>query len=95
MILRSLLKNDEVIAFTDKKNKSSTLIDWEGLDPVAEINEIRSITTKNGSIIVFSSEPDIKLLNKEGEVLGGVEIKAGLDPAGALEKVFGGFVVQS
>ena len=34
---------------------------------------------------MFSGEPDIALYNDSGSIVGVAEIKAGLDPAGALE----------
>ena len=35
----------------------------------------------------FSSEPDVTFMDANGKVIGAVEIKAGIDPAGALERL--------
>lgn len=87
IILKGLLDNAEVVSFTHKNNKITKLIDWNDKDPVAEISTIKSIEILNGSIILFSSEPDVTLMSPQGKILGGIEIKAGLDPAGALERL--------
>lgn len=41
----------------------------------------------NGFTILFASEPDISLYDDKGSIVGIIEIKAGLDPAGALERL--------
>jgi hypothetical protein len=35
----------------------------------------------------FSSEPDVRCINPKGRTSAGIEVKAGLDPAGALERL--------
>jgi len=50
------------------------------------IEEIKTIKLKNGYQLIFASEPDISIVNPDGILEGAVEIKAGLDPAGALER---------
>lgn len=49
--------------------------------------ELQSGMTTNGAVILFGSEPDIKLIAPDSKTVGGVEIKAGIDPAGALERL--------
>lgn len=49
--------------------------------------DISSAMVKNGSVVVFGSEPDITLVGPNSKVVAGVEIKAGIDPAGALERL--------
>lgn len=49
--------------------------------------ELQSSMTTNGAVILFGSEPDIKLIAPNSKTVGGVEIKAGIDPAGALERL--------
>lgn len=58
-------------------------------DDWLEINagNLKSAFVKNGSQIIFSSEPDITCVLANGKVKAGVEIKAGLDPAAALERL--------
>lgn len=62
-------------------------------DPVSEwtVDDVKGIVAINGYRVFFGSEPDISILNPEGEeppdlLVGVVEVKCGLDPAGALER---------
>ena len=41
----------------------------------------------NGYSILFSSEPDVTIFDPSGSIVGVIEIKSGLDPAGALERL--------
>lgn len=75
----------EAVGLIDGKILSAT--DASKLVLAEEVSSIRQITCTNGSQVVFGSEPDIELRSAGGAVLGGIEIKAGLDPAGALERL--------
>ena len=46
----------------------------------------RGVVFSNQTSLLFSSEPDIALVGKQGQTLGVLEIKGGTDPAGALER---------
>jgi hypothetical protein len=46
----------------------------------------RGIMLHNQTSVLFSSEPDISLIGKQGDTLGVIEVKGGTDPAGALER---------
>ena len=37
--------------------------------------------------MLFASDPDVSLYDASGAIVGVIEIKAGLDPAGALERL--------
>ena len=87
LIVKGLIDNSEISGFIHKNNSTSKLSDWKGKDPVAEISDIKAIEISNGTTILFASEPDVTLMNPQGKILGGIEIKAGLDPAGALERL--------
>lgn len=41
----------------------------------------------DGRVVEYASEPDIAIYAPEGHILGAVEIKGGIDPAGILERV--------
>lgn len=63
------------------------------LDPTAEwtVDDVKGFVAANGYRVFFGSDPDISLLNPEGEeppdlLVGAIEVKCGLDPAGALER---------
>jgi hypothetical protein len=50
------------------------------------VNEIKGFILKNFCRIEFGSEPDISFIDKKGMLTGMVEVKGGLDEAGALER---------
>ena len=47
---------------------------------------IRGLDTVNGYTIRFGSEPDVSIRDGQGRLISTIEIKYGLDPAGALER---------
>ena len=51
-----------------------------------DIGKYRGILLNNQTSILFSSEPDITLVGKNGLPWGVIEVKGGTDPAGALER---------
>lgn len=55
-------------------------------EQLGHIEQYRGILLTNRTSILFSSEPDISLLNKQGTTVGVIEVKGGADPAGALER---------
>ncbi len=70
--------------------RNSTSTDYSTSDHTAlldRIGEIRVVRMKQGFHLLFSSEPDISLRNGNDIPLAAVEIKAGADPAGALERL--------
>lgn len=58
-------------------------------DPISkdDVPNIREFTLTNGYKIIFGSEPDITMLEPDGRTEAAVvEVKGGVDPAGALER---------
>ena len=55
-------------------------------DASALLLEANRLNYRLRSAFLFSSEPDISLLNKQGTTVGVIEVKGGADPAGALER---------
>ena len=53
---------------------------------LGNIRFYRGIMLSNQTSILFSSEPDIAIIGKQGITLGMIEVKGGTDPAGALER---------
>lgn len=53
---------------------------------LGNIGRYRGVMLINHTSILFSSEPDISLLSNQGTSLGVIEVKGGVDPAGALER---------
>ncbi len=56
-------------------------------DVLDRITELRVIRLKQGFHIVFGSEPDVSLRDRHDIPVVAVEVKAGADPAGALERL--------
>jgi len=87
VLIDHLLKEGDLVTVTIKDGsilKSSQLsTDWIDLNA----GNLKSAAMKNGSQVIFSSEPDITCMLADGSVTAGVEVKAGLDPAGALERL--------
>ena len=55
-------------------------------DEVPSIEDIRGLITVTDYAITFSSEPDVSIRNRQGALVATIEVKYGLDPAGALER---------
>ncbi len=55
-------------------------------DGIPSIEDIRGFTTTTGYAITFSSEPDVSIRNSRDTLVATIEVKYGLDPAGALER---------
>ncbi len=87
IILKEVLAHDEVSSITDKQNKTTSIEDLQANKVIDDINTIKTVNLINGYSVLFSSEPDISMFNDEGAIVGIIEIKAGLDPAGALERL--------
>lgn len=87
IILKEVLAHNEVSSITDRQNKTTAIADLQSGKILDEMDSIRTVNLINGYSVLFSSEPDISMLNDEGAIVGIIEIKAGLDPAGALERL--------
>jgi len=87
IILRELLLQKDVSSVTDKQNKTKPITVLSTSDILDNIDDIRVLNIINGYSILFGSEPDITLINDSSAIVGVIEIKAGLDPAGALERL--------
>tara|TARA_Y100000588_G_scaffold337662_1_gene379269 strand:+ start:132 stop:1169 length:1038 start_codon:yes stop_codon:yes gene_type:complete len=88
LLLKYLKDRQELSAVVDRTGdttliKSSTINDHD-LNKIA--NDARSAIMINGSQLKFGSEPDITVVDHTSTTSAGVEIKAGIDPAGALER---------
>jgi hypothetical protein len=87
IILNGLLENNEVTSFIDKSNDTVEIHSKEAEPLKNDIDLVKTINCINGYSVHFSSEPDVTMYNPEGAIVGVIEIKAGLDPAGALERL--------
>jgi hypothetical protein len=89
LLLKSLLAHKEVQSITF--NDDTTIIVSESDESIDQLvkktSSIRNFVVTNSNLVIFKSEPDIEIVNPDGVIIGGIEIKAGLDPAGALERL--------
>ena len=87
IIFKELLRNNEISSIVQRNDKVLTLEEVDITNAVKDISQVKIINLINGYSVLFSSEPDVSMLNAKGEVVGIIEIKSGLDPAGALERL--------
>lgn len=88
IILKELCTLKEVSSITFAKSNAVVLIqDCTLQELLDDIDKVKTIHLVNGYSILFSSEPDVTMYDPEGGIVGIIEIKSGLDPAGALERL--------
>ena len=84
-ILRACLNEKSIFAMIDRNNNP---IDYDNsYDYMANIDLFKGIKLNNQKSILFSSEPDVSIIDKTGKPLSVIEVKGGTDPAGALERL--------
>ena len=84
-ILRCLIGQKLIESMIDKTNSP---IDFdEKFDYIANICDFKGAKLKNKKSIIFSSEPDVSIIDKSGKPEAVIEVKGGTDPAGALERL--------
>lgn len=84
IIFHDLFINSEVTSVVDRDNQIHDIVGWDLED---DFDCIKIINLVNGYSILFSSEPDVTMFDGNGAIVGVIEIKSGLDPAGALERL--------
>lgn len=84
IIFNELLLHNDISSIIEKNNNLTAISEWT---KDSEIEKIKIINLTNGYSILFSSEPDITMYDTNGNIVGAIEIKSGLDPAGALERL--------
>ena len=86
IIFDGLVANDEISSVTIKGNTEK--VSSKNLDSLKDnLEENQTLNLVNGYTVKFSSEPDVEMKDKNGKTVGVIEIKAGLDPAAALERL--------
>ncbi len=55
-------------------------------EQLGNIHQYRGIQLSNQTSMLFASDPDIALIDKNGVTVCAIEVKGGADPAGALER---------
>lgn len=87
IILKELHRNDEVTSITNKNNDIISINECDVVNLLNNIDSVKAINLVNGYYVIFSSEPDVTMYDSENNIVGIIEIKSGLDPAGALERL--------
>ncbi len=87
LLVREAIRRKLLHAFIKKSDSSIiTLKDEKSEKLLKNIRECKGIMLTNQRSFLFSSEPDISILDKDGKTLLVIEVKGGTDPAGALER---------
>jgi len=84
IIFNELFAHNEISSVENKKDVLTEIALW---DTNGDIDDVKKLHLINGYSILFSSEPDVTMYNDSGAIVGIIEIKSGLDPAGALERL--------
>ncbi|MBL4695541.1 MAG: XcyI family restriction endonuclease [Rhizobiaceae bacterium] len=87
LFLKELLSHGEIARVTLKNGTEISGSDLNASWLDEHTAELQSGMATNGAVILFGSEPDITLIGADAKVVAGIEIKAGIDPAGALERL--------
>ncbi|MFQ4144767.1 XcyI family restriction endonuclease [Chlorogloeopsis sp. ULAP02] len=85
-ILIRLLLDAQYIVAAILKDGSSRLDSEYLQDLVDKVDLLSGVRLINQTSIIFSTEPDLSLLNPSGEIVAVIEVKGGKDTAGALER---------
>ncbi|HEY9804877.1 MAG TPA: XcyI family restriction endonuclease [Leptolyngbyaceae cyanobacterium] len=85
ILIRSLLEGEYIVAAILKDGSSR--LDAEYLEYLVDkVDLLSGVRLNNQTSILFSSEPDLSLLNSSGEAVAVIEVKGGKDTARALER---------
>lgn len=84
IIFNELFIHNEISSIENKKDVLKEISQW---NQDGDIDDIKKIHLINGYSVLFSSEPDVTMYDDSGAIVGIIEIKSGLDPAGALERL--------
>ncbi|MEA5506371.1 XcyI family restriction endonuclease [Halotia wernerae UHCC 0503] len=87
LIIKEAKEHNLLAAFIPRISTGIELYNPDILEEqLGNIEFYRGVMLANHTSILFSSEPDISLLNNQGTTVGVIEVKGGADPAGALER---------
>ena len=83
LIIREFINKNIIKGYTMTNGKILKELD----KPLESAIDIKVLLLSTQGSLVFSSEPDISIYDRNGVVKGDIEIKAGIDPGGALERL--------
>lgn len=86
ILFDGLVANDEVSSVTCRGN--TVEVTPKTVNRIREgLEEDQTLNLINGYSMKYSSEPDVEMKDENGDTVGIIEIKSGIDPAGALERL--------
>ena len=86
ILFDGLVANNEVSSVSCKGNTEK--VTPKSIDSIREhIGEEQTLNLVNGYSMIFSSEPDVAIKDDNNNTVGVIEIKSGIDPAAALERL--------
>jgi len=88
MLIKEAIRLQQLSVFIKKDHKESPVIfdSSNYLSHIEKVEELKGFKLRNNKTILFSSDPDVELVNSDGTTLAVIEIKGGRDTAGALER---------
>ncbi len=88
LLMKQAIDLSLLTAFLLRDNHSSVekFDKREAKNQLDRIKEFKGFTLNNKRSALFSSEPDISLIDADGSTIAVIEVKGGTDPAGALER---------
>lgn len=87
LLVKEMKERNLLAALIPRVGQAVELYEPERLEEqLGNIERYRGILLTNRTSILFSSDPDVSLLNRGGETICALEVKGGADTAGALER---------
>lgn len=88
LLIKEAIDQSKLTAFLLRDSHSSVEKYNEGnaKEQLERARKFKGFTLSNKKSVLFSSEPDISLIDTDGSTIAVIEIKGGTDPAGALER---------
>lgn len=87
LLIKEAVKRKLLMAFIPRMGTGIEPYNASHLEEqLGNVGKYRGFQLSTQTSILFSSEPDISLIGKQGIPLGVIEVKGGTDPAGALER---------
>ena len=87
LLVKEVIERNLLAALIPRIGQAVELYDPTKLEEqLGQIERFRGILLTNRTSILFSSDPDVSLLDPSGATVCALEVKGGSDPAGALER---------
>ncbi len=89
MLSQEVIKRNLLQAFIMRANGNIETPDKSTIDNIIKnIKEVKGLMLTNQKSIIFSSEPDLTIIDKSGKSEMVIEVKGGTDPVGCFRKVW-------